>query len=155
MDAETKSQVNDLTELRDTHRKRLHVLQRQKAELGRSTPPEIETEIERIEAQIREIDKTITKLYLAEARWMARVRPPLAGDEFTTGDDQADQILAVSRHITNLEDSIRAEVGGLYRLLQINDDRDQAERRRRQLRTDLFYAIIVVILVLVLVSLLR
>lgn len=155
MDAETKSQLDDLTELRDTHRKRLHVLLRQKAQLGRSTPPEVETEIETIEGQIREIDKTITKLYLAEARWMARVRPPLAGDEFTTGDDQADLILGVSRHITELEDSIRAEVGGLYRLLYNNDAREQVERRRRQFRTDLFYCLIVVLLVIIGIALYR
>lgn len=147
MDAETRSQIEDLTSLRDAHRARLRVLELQRARAGYSTAAEIETEIGTIEGQIRDIDWTINRLHIAEARWITRSIPPAGGTEFTTGNHRDDQLLAILRALETLQSAIHSEAGSIHRLLQTMVSDDSAERRRRQRLTDLFFIGIIVLLI--------
>lgn len=156
MDAETRSQIEDLTTLRDAHRGRLRVLELQRARTGYSTAAEIQTEIEDIEGKIREIEQAITRLHVAEARWLARSMPPASGAEVTTGNHRDDQLLAILRTLETLQSAIHSEAGGIHRLLDAMVADDSAERRRRQRLTDLFFiGIIALLIVLIFIILAR
>jgi hypothetical protein len=62
MDGETQRQIAELEERRTAHRDRLQVLEIQSARMGRSTPPEIVTEVAEIKSKLVPIDAAIFKL---------------------------------------------------------------------------------------------
>lgn len=62
MDGETQRQIAELEVLRTAHRDRLQVLEIQAARSGRSTPPEVTTEIAEIKSKLTPIDASIFKL---------------------------------------------------------------------------------------------
>lgn len=62
MDVETQRQIAELDEQRGAHKARLQVLEVQAARMGRSTPPEVVTEIKEIKDRLVPIDAAIFKL---------------------------------------------------------------------------------------------
>lgn len=80
MDVETQRQIGELNEQRGAHKARLQVLEVQAARMGRSTPPEIVTEITEIKAKLVPIDAAIFKL-----TYMGNVRADVPNDDHDRG----------------------------------------------------------------------
>lgn len=76
MDGETQRQIAELEERRTAHRDRLQVLEIQAARSGRSTPPEVVTEISDIKAKLVPIDAAIFKL-----TYVGTVRADVPGND--------------------------------------------------------------------------
>lgn len=138
MDAETQLQIEHLQELRVHHERRKHVLELQSAQLGRATPPEVRTEIEDIDGKLREIDKSITKLLVAQQADVLRaVEQPGGSGEWAP----------FWRYVTQLEDRMLKEFKGIYLFIDERIGADGKTRDRRQYRTDVYRAVVLVLLV--------
>lgn len=145
VDAETEAQIHDLIDLRTEHRKRLHALERQAAQQGMQTPAHITTEIEHIKEQLAGIEATITKLYVAEARHLARnVWEP--GE--AAGDHTPERLRAIWRELGNIETAVHREAGGIYHLVETHYEQDSRHRRQRQTRNDVYSISVIVLLIL-------
>lgn len=156
IDSETAQQLDEQNRLKAAHKKRLFVLQEKAAHLGINTPAEIRTEIEQIEQQVIAIETTITKLYIASARQAERnlIGETLFGDDHSNSTDN--RISALGRYIMQVEDSLRNEIAGVYIIFDRWRSTDNDERIRRQKRLDYtLYAIILLIIILIVISIWR
>lgn len=143
MDAETQLQIERLHELRVQHERRKHVLELQTAQLGRSAPPEVRIELEDIEGKLREIDKSITKLLVAQqAEVLRAVEQPGGSGEWAP----------IWRYVTQLEDRMLKEFKGIYLFIDERIGADGKTRDARQQHTDVYRAIVLALLVAILVA---
>lgn len=105
MDIETQQQIADLDVQRRAHRDRLQVLKVQEARMGRSTPPEIVTEIKEINQKLVPIDAAIFKL-----TYMGNVRADVPSDDHDRSGILSWLSMATER---TLERHRRAVVAGM------------------------------------------
>ena len=150
MDAETQLQIEHLQALRVQHERRKHVLELQAAQFGRSTPPEIRTELDDIDGKMREIDKSITRLLVAQqAEVLRAVEQPGGSGEWAP----------LWRYVTQLEDRMLKEFRGIYLFIDERIGADGKTRDERQHSTDIYRAVmiglLIAILAVVLLGLLR
>lgn len=153
MDAETQSQINDLVELRDAHRRRKKHLELHAATIGMSTSPELTIEIEDIESRIEDVERSILRLRYQEARMIASIVP---NDTVTDITDIAlhDRVSAIGNYVLNVESAVHKEMAALLRILDDNTVYDAKQRINRQNKTDFLSYSIIILLFLTLVVLL-
>lgn len=152
MDAETQSQINDLVELRETHRRRLKILKLAKATTGIDTQPSVTIEIEAIESQVIELDKSIGRLHASEATWLARILPAEPGAPASTPVEIDQQLGAIGRYIFSLEDGVHKDVSGIYRLIEVDRDNDKIDRKLRRKEQDRNTYIIMMLLAILILA---
>jgi hypothetical protein len=116
----------------------------------------VQTEIEDIEQTVKAIEATITKLYIGAAREAER---NLMGKSlFDNGDgtDTEKRLSALGHYIAQVEDAMRREIAGIYRVFDTWRSSDSVERIKRQRRLDIyFYIIILLFIALIVVMTLR
>jgi hypothetical protein len=122
-----------LEELRNTHRQRLYILQRQAAQFGRETPAHIQSEIE-------ETDKTISKLnaqlgVIEQERWNFTIEPEALTPVTIVPASIGERLVAVQRDVAQLGYQLRREVAALHKAIGDLQDNDltwkQLERDAR------------------------
>jgi hypothetical protein len=145
LDAETQSQINDLVEVRDAHKKRLKHLAIQAAYEGLSIEPAISIEIEQIEARVLGIEEVIARLRQREVRLIASIVPNSTVDNITD-IDLHDRVSAIGNYVMDVETAIHKEMGALMRIFDLYSIADEAQRVARQKRLDLFIVIVIVLL---------
>lgn len=133
MDAETQLQLDQLQDLRVRHERRQHQLKLQAAELGRSTPPEVRTELEDIAGQISAIEKSITKLLIAQQHEVERAADAPGARSGESGEASWHPLWL---YITRLEDSLRKDINGIYLFVEQRIGADGVVRDTRQRETD-------------------
>jgi len=153
MDAETQSQLTDLTQLRTTHERRRHQLRLQAATAGRNAPPEIRVELEDLDATIVSIETQITKLHISanQEHYARQLAPEIENGQEPTLNVLIERQAAQGRYIQHVEDSLRTELTGIYRLLLDRADVDDASRTGRQHWLDTAIKIIIGLLIALLV----
>ena len=153
LDVATQNQFDEMATLRQTHHRRLQLLQLLAAQRGYSTPVEVKAEIQDIEQQIKQIDQASGKLQIQEARFLARALPPSCDGEYTSGDEVLDRLDSMGRYVLNVEDAVHREVGALLRLIDTRSMADDLHRTARQKIVDR-QAIIIILLLISLVAVL-
>jgi hypothetical protein len=145
VDNETKRQIDELLVIREDHTRRQYALERKAAQLGQNTPPEIEIELEDITAAIAAIDSSVVKLHVAAARQVERalIGMDVAGE--ITRESTNERLGALGRYIMFVEDSLRIDLAGLYRLIESWHDTDSGVRKMRQRRLDLLLVVIILL----------
>lgn len=153
VDAETQSQINDLVELRDAHRRRKKHLELHAATIGMSTSPELAIEIEDIESRIEDVEKSILRLRYQEAKMIASIVPNNKTENIT---DVAlhDRVSAIGNYVLNVESAVHKEMAALLRILDDNTVYDAKQRVSRQRKTDFINYSIIILLFLALIVLL-
>jgi len=151
MNLETQSQIDDLTELRETHRRRLKQLRLMLATTGTETPASIPAEIDAIEGKIYAIERQIGMLHKAEAAWALRLLPAEQGAAASTEADTEKQLEAIARYVFSLEDSVHRDVGAIFHLIEQETQLDNADRKRRQKQFDIRVHIIITLLIVLIV----
>ena len=120
MDGETQRQIDELEQQRSAHHDRLQVLEIQAARAGRSTPPEVVTEIQDIKSKLVPIDAAIFKL-----TYVGTVRSDTPGN-----DDRHDRIsMAVERSLERHRRATVAAQTDQLMFLQIQIDTAIRETR--------------------------
>lgn len=153
---ETQSQIDDLVELRNTHRRRLKELRLSAATTGAQTPAHVNMEIETIEGQINEIERTIGRLHQATTAWIAQSLKPDSAALVATPEGSETQSAAIGQYIFMLEDSVRKEFSGIYHLLETDKEADTKDRRKHQRINKIFYLLVIILMcTLIIVVLLK
>ena len=132
LDEDTSNQINELATLRDEHETRLKHLLRQQANLGRSTPVEVNIEIEAIQVKVGRITGDIGLLQIGaskQSQQAARASVPT---------DLAD----ISTQIGHSTVTTLHAIHTLISLLLQEQDADAPQRARRQRITTAFYIVI-------------
>lgn len=132
LDEETSNQINELATLRDEHETRLRHLLRQQANLGRSTPVEINIEIEAIQVKVGRITGDIGRLQIGASQ-----RSQLA-----TRAGAVNNLTDISTQIGDTSTAILHGIHTLIALLLQAQDSDAPQRKKRQRLTLAFYVVI-------------
>jgi hypothetical protein len=152
-DGETQSQINDLVDVRDAHRRRKKHLEIQQALTGISVKPEIAIEIENIDSRIIAIESTIARLRQVEVRLIAAIVPNDTVENIADVDLH-ERLNAIGYYVLNVETAIHKEMGALMRLFDIYGIADEKQRVIRQRRLDIYIGVIIVLLLITIVVLL-
>lgn len=153
MDAETQSQINDLVQLREAHRRRKQHLDVQIAIMGIAADPYLSIEAESIEANIVGIESSLARLRLEQARQIASILPnDLQGN--ITDVDLHERLNAIGNYVLGVESTIHKEIGSMLRLVDTHNLADEGKRVNRQKRVDLIYWTIIILLFLNIIVLL-
>lgn len=153
MDAETQSQIDDLVQLREVHKRRKQHLELQIVTLGLAAPAHLIIEAENAVSSILAIEATITRLRQIEVRALAAILPNALQNDIS---DVAihERFTAVANYVLDVESAIHKEAGAILRLIDNNSMVDEKQRKSRQKRVDTINIAIVVLLFSIFVVLL-
>jgi t-SNARE complex subunit (syntaxin) len=153
LDAETQSQIDDLIELREAHKRRKRHLEVQLALLGISAGATMEIDLESANESILAIEATLTRLRQVEVRHLASILPNSI-DPDVANVDLHNRLNAISHYVLGVENAIHKEIGAVLRLFDTHNMVDEKQRKSRQKRVDVINIAIVILLFLIFVVLL-
>jgi len=155
LDGETQSQIEDLVELREAHKRRKKHLELQVASLGLAAPTHIAIELESAVDSIHAIEMTLARLRKVEVRKIAAILPNSL-EEDIRNVELHDRLNAIGHYVVNVESAIHKEIGGVLRLFDIHNIADETQRLARQKRVDhINFAIIALLFLIFLVLVLK
>lgn len=132
LDENTSESINQLAGLRDEHEKRLRQLLRQQAHYGRSTPAEINIEIEEIQVKVGRITGDMAHLQIGSSKLIELAAN--VGETANLGD--------ISNQLGNSTTTVLHNMDMIIALMLQSRDADAPQREQRQRITIVFYVVI-------------